>query len=213
MFKSLQICGTSGSGKTTIVRAVMEDCGAEPIEWITYQKRDSKVAGWDANKNGVGKPLIYAGDHPDGYRLYFLGSYETVCGGCDTINGVGIVADVLQYLHDEEASGICIFEGLMHSHMVGTIGAKQKELGSENHQRAFLDTPLDVCLARVIQRRRDRGQSKPFNPANTQKDWPRVQQCQFNCDKQGMVTHTIFYEDAIEGVYQVIQEMINDRNN
>jgi len=195
MFKSLQICGTSGSGKTTVVRALMEDCGAEPIRM---------------NDKGT-KPIIYAGDHPDGYRMYFLGSYETVCGGCDTINGVAVVAQLLQDLHDEEVEDICIFEGLMHSHMVGTIGAKQKELGVENHHRAFLDTPLQVCLDRVVQRRRERGQSKPFNPSNTQKDWPRVQQCQFNCENQGMRTHTIFHTDATEGVYQIIEEMLDVR--
>ena len=202
MFKSLQICGTSGSGKTTVARALMADCGAEPIMWWDNKNK------WTTSARTV-KPIMYAGDHPGGYRMYFLGSYETVCGGCDTINGVALVASLLQHLHDEEAEGICIFEGLMHSHMVGTIGAKQKELGVENHQRAFLDTPLQVCLDRVLQRRKERGQSKPFNPSNTQKDWPRVQQCKFNCDNQGMVTQTVSHEAAIKGVYQIIEEMIN----
>lgn len=199
MFKSLQICGTSGSGKTTIVRALMLVCNAEAIRW---------------NEKGT-KPVMYAGDHPDGTRMYFLGSYETVCGGCDTINGVAVVAQLLQDLHDEGADGICIFEGLMHSHMVGTIGAKQIELGVENHQRAFLDTPLKVCLDRVLQRRAESARLKgklvkPFNTANTQKDWPRVRQCMFNCEKQGIIVHDVFYKSATEAIMQIIEEMFEN---
>jgi thymidylate kinase len=34
---------------------------------------------------------------------------------------------------------------------------------------AFLDTPLSTCISRVRKRRKAAGNTKPFNPENTQK--------------------------------------------
>lgn len=200
MFQSLQVCGTSGSGKTTLVRKLLELSNAEPIRY---------------NHNGK-KPTVYSGLWQD-ERILFLGSYETTCGGCDTIPSVRIVAELLQSLDEENrnASGcedaICIFEGLMISHMVGTVGAMQVNLGLERHHRAYLSTPIGDCLSRVINRRLAAGNNKPFNPLNTQKDWPRVMQCKFNCEKQGFNVHTINYECAWDDFTAILEGMINGR--
>lgn len=169
MFKSLQVCGTSGSGKTTLLKQLLLESTPKVIA-----------------SNSRGKPLVYEGEWRGG-TIFVFGSYESVCGGCDTIPKVGIVADLLTNLHLQQRDGIAVFEGLMISHMIGTVGLCQQELGVERHWRAYLDTELRQCLDNVLARRKERGQTEPFNPTNTQKDWPRVRQSRDNWIKQGGV--------------------------
>lgn len=189
MFKSIQVSGTSGSGKTTLVRHYLESSGAVPLRF-----------------NEKNKPTVYAGLW-EGKPLFFLGHYLTTSGGCDTIPSVKIVASLLQALDNDYGNGICLFEGLMISHMVGTVGAMQVELGVENHVRAFLDTPLDICLARVQGRRDARGNTKPFNPDNTIKDHPRVIAARDNCEKVDIKTFTINYENAVNSLAEIMLQV------
>ena len=189
MIKSLQVCGTSGSGKTTLVRQLYEESNCEPIIWLDTKTKTPTMLV-------TSKPLVSVGEHPDLGRIFVLGSYATVCGGCDTIPSVKIVAQALRDLDASYNGGICVFEGLMISHMIGTVGEAQKELGVERHWRAYLDTELSQCLENVLARRKARGQTKPFNPANTQADWPRVRQSRSNWITQGGTAVNISYENA-----------------
>lgn len=189
MIKSIQICGTSGSGKTSVVRQYIADSVAVPILF-----------------NHKKKPTVYEGRWGD-IPVFFLGSYETTCGGCDTIPSVTIVAELMEYLDNAYSDGVLLFEGLMISHMVGTVGNMQVKLGVERNVRAFLDTPLDVCLARVQARRDAAGNTKPFNPANTIKDHPRVIACRANCEKVGIKTYSIEHNNAYASVNNIFQEL------
>lgn len=193
MFRSLQVCGTSGSGKTTLVRRLLEESNAKVVAH---------------NEKGT-KPIIYEGRYTNGEPIFFMGSYETVCGGCDTIPSVKIVAQILEDMHHETGQGLMVFEGLMISHMIGTVGDMQKSLGMERHWRAYLDTSLHNCLQNVVSRRQERGQTKPFNPTNTQKDWPRVKQSRFNWEVIGGVARTIRYNNAWADFNDHIKELYN----
>jgi GTPase SAR1 family protein len=195
--KSLQICGTSGSGKTTLVRRLMEDSGATVF-----------------STNARGKPLLYTGHLMNPAMMadvFFLGSYEKTCGGCDTIPSVSIVAGMLRELaevtKDYARAPIVIFEGLMISHMLGTVGEAQRELGLERHWRAYLDTELRQCLENVIARRAARGQSKPFNPTNTQNDWPRVRNSREKAIAEGFTVRDLRYEHAYDDCLGVLHEL------
>jgi hypothetical protein len=195
---SLQICGTSGSGKTTAMRSILDKANCRP-----FLKEGNKVRMY--------KGELHSPPHMEKYdpiEIMVLGSYETVCGGCDTIPSVKIVADYLYDLSESEDEGLLLFEGLMLSHMVGTVGEAQKTAPG-HHWRAFLDTPLNVCLDRVLERRKARGMTKPFNPTNTQKDWPRVRQCRENCARQGIPVRDINHRFANEQLESVIWELVD----
>ena len=179
MLKSLQVCGTSGSGKTTLVRRLLDETNITSVRPTPNVKKH--------------KPLMYFGLW-DELPVAIMGSYESTCGGCDTIPSVKIVAGLLEeYQHSQF---VLVFEGLMISHMIGTVGAMQMQLGLNNHWRAYLDTSLEQCLANVQARRDARGITKPFNPENTTKDWPRVRQSKANWEAQGCIAHDIRYDHA-----------------
>lgn len=207
MVKSLQICGTSGSGKTTLVRGLFNQMCPQPIMWLDGNGKDKPYA---IRNTKAKKVAVYEGEHCDQFFL-ILGSYETTCGGCDTIPSVKIVARLLDTINTIPRFNdhVCIFEGLMLSHMIGTVGAKQEELGLQHHWRAYLDTPLNVCLDRVAERRRAAGNTKPFNPANTQKDWPRVRQSRENWMNMGGIHRDIDHADAEVQFHDAIRDLIH----
>jgi hypothetical protein len=169
--------GTSGAGKTTVARHFLHESGAQPIIRV-------------GNKNRIYKGTLY------GVPFYFLGDYTVVCGGCDTIESVHLAADLINQVMNFGGGGILIYEGLMISHMIGTVGAAVKGYG-KRHTMAFLDTPLDTCLARVEERRSHKNNPKPFNPANTIKDWRAVDRCKHNAIQQGFQVITLDHKRAI----------------
>lgn len=140
--------------------------------------------------------MIYHGvfnKHP----IAFLGSYATDCGGCDTIPKVSIVAELLQEIMGSPGEGIVFYEGLMISHMIGTVGAAVRPYETR-HIMGFLDTPLDVCIERVKARRLARGNDKPFDPKRTlTKDYVAVGQAKRNATIQGFRVVDIGYESAL----------------
>ncbi len=137
----IQIRGTSGSGKTTVMREVMDLMG----DW------NAKIV------EGRKKPLYYrsCSDWPD---TVVLGHYEeSACGGCDTIGSAPKVVDLIQ----EVKAKVILCEGLLLSEDVKW--AKQME----DLHVVFLTTSLEECLRRITKRRKDAGNDKPLNPKNT----------------------------------------------
>lgn len=135
----IQIRGTSGSGKTTVVKQVMNYLGGWDYYYIAGRK----------------KPLYYY--HRD---VTILGHYESPCGGCDTIGSARAIYNLIQCLPDTR-SKIVLCEGLLLSEDV------KWSLQLPDLRAVFLTTPLETCLAQIQSRRQSRGNAKPLNPANT----------------------------------------------
>lgn len=199
MTVSYQIRGTSGSGKTTAARAVMAEMpNLTTLKWGPVDKKGKltfleRQVGW----------------HPRLGNVSILGSYKNTNGGCDTIHSVKYVAQMLRELMEESSLDLVLFEGLMISHMLGTVGQAQLELGPERCVLAFLDTPLETCLERVQQRRLAAGNTKPFNPANTTKDWPRVHQSARNAILAGYTVTTLDHTRAVECALDQMEALVN----
>jgi adenylylsulfate kinase-like enzyme len=187
MSYSYQIRGTNGTGKTTIVRKLLQEFHCLPHE---HSGRKVRVYRGDALETPV----------------YILGSYETDCGGCDTIPSVQEVADLLRKYMAEPGS-LTIFEGLMISHMLGTVGAAQEQIGKDRCVLAYLDTPLEVCIERVVDRRLARGDLRSFNPRNVITDHGRVWQNKLRADKLGYRTKVISHKDAYNEVLRDVYEL------
>lgn len=142
----LKVHGTSGAGKTTAVRDFMEFGEVTPL-------------GPDRRR-----PEAYRVDVPSlKHPVYILGPYENKCGGMD---GVTSVAEQIRLIHHYAELGHVIYEGLLMSTYFGKIGMEMQRYGKQ-HIWAFLDTPIEVCIERIKQRRLAAGNTKPLNERNT----------------------------------------------
>jgi hypothetical protein len=98
----INIRGTSGSGKSTIVKALLMTRLAVPI----YSTLGLK--------------------HPEAYRapnqLHIIGPYNVPTGGCDAVVGRLGIQGCVQLLEKYVTRGDLIFEGLIISSMWGAVG-------------------------------------------------------------------------------------------
>ena len=143
----LRLSGTFGSGKTTAVRKFIEDYPSETL------MGGKKIMGYriDLTSLDVEKPL------------FIVGKYDNVCGGTDSINTQLEVAERIIKAH---ALGHVLYEGALVS--ASGLGGKVTQITEETGCTvyAFLDTPQDKCIDRVINRRLTAGNTKEFNPKN-----------------------------------------------
>jgi hypothetical protein len=140
----IQIRGTSGSGKTWVMRRVMESLGG----WTSYYQP------------GRQKPLYY------GRRgVIVLGHYDSPCGGCDNIGSAAQVYELTKQMIDPDPSRVIVQEGLLLSED-SKWGRKLLEEGHDL-RAVFLSTPLEECLGNIRRRREEAGNEKPLNEKNT----------------------------------------------
>ncbi|HZP69242.1 MAG TPA: hypothetical protein VFB29_04800 [Pseudolabrys sp.] len=122
--------GTSGSGKTTIVRRLIANYDAKPVYGMLGWRQPEAI-----------KLLRPA-------PLYALGPYPAA--GCDAVASALGVEGVIRLLEKYAARGDVIFEGLIISSMFGAIGAWLRD-----HPPAIiavLDVGLDECRAGLSER-------------------------------------------------------------
>lgn len=158
MSRILQIRGTHGSGKSTLVRSVMDEHFSMTPIYVEGRKRPLKYHG--SHRFWVGPP-----------SLVVPGSYENATGGCDTISEIAVIFDVVK----EAARTGCnvLFEGILAQHSAGRV-VELRDLGHELVV-VVLDTSLEECIASVRQRRAERGDERPFSTDNVEKEWKGVQ--------------------------------------
>lgn len=180
----INIRGTHGSGKSTIVKRFLDKF--EPEELGDNPK----------------KPEGYELDLGLNRNLLVVGSYKTACGGCD---GIQPYADIWPRVLDYSNYGHVLFEGALVSSSYGNIGRASEQFGNE-FVFAFLDTPLDVCLERIVERRRKRGNTKPLDPKNTEHKYNSIQksinkiQNEFN-----RRVEIVDYKNAYEQILRMFQ--------
>ncbi len=136
----INIRGSSGSGKSTVIRKLMSEYGTVAQYGMLGPKR------------------------PEAYQLrdlhdiddtFILGPYLSNCGGCDAI---GSMDKLLKLLYKYNARGHVIFEGLIISSMYGSIGEALEPFG-RNALIAFLSTSEARCRAQLV-KRQESGRAK-----------------------------------------------------
>jgi uridine kinase len=163
--KIIKLHGCSGAGKTTVIRQFMITC---------------ILTGEQAA--GPNKILYYRYSHPAITEpIFVLGSYISICGGLDTIADAQTVMDLIDKLHPQ---GHVLMEGLLASTYYGKMGEHSKQFG-DDYIYAFLDTPIDVCLERVIARRAAANNTRKFNPDLTRDKWKTINTLRYKLIAQG----------------------------
>lgn len=144
----INLRGTSGSGKSTIVKELMGH----------YQHRVPMFVA------GRQRPISYMLVDPNYNGLYVIGHYETACGGCDTISSLD---QVYHYVTQAAGSGChVLYEGIMASGEYQRC-VKLHEAFPGQVAVVVLDVPIDLCLAGVQERRLARGNDTPLKPERT----------------------------------------------
>jgi thymidylate kinase len=138
----INLRGTNGAGKTSVVWSLMGRCPHKPI----YGALGSRL------------PEAYV-LMPELSPVYLIGPYLTPNGGCDRVMPFALIPQLIETYAQQ---GHVIFEGLLMSTFYGEIGRMIME--TQNSVVMFLDTPLDVCIKRVKARRKMAGNFRPFNP-------------------------------------------------
>ena len=173
----INVRGTGGSGKSTLVRQVMARYPHVEPEFILGRKRP------------IGYVCARAG-FPD---LYVIGSYETPTGGCDTI---GTPAQAFAIVDERARQGDdVLFEGII-------VQDSLRRLIELNQAHAgvvvvFLNVPLDVCLASIATRRIERGTVKALNPRNTTNRARTVERSMAKIAAAGITNHWAGREEAL----------------
>jgi hypothetical protein len=177
----IQVRGTSGSGKSTVMRRVMERLGNWKPHYTEWRK----------------KPLWYNLVEEGGPKVVVLGHYETLCGGCDTIGSARQVYEVIQLLPQET---VVLCEGLLLSEDV-KWSSQLKGL-----RIVYLTTPLEDCLKNIEKRRKLVGNHKPVNPANTTNRVRIIDKSRFRLREMGISCVQVTVEQAVSLLVQWVQE-------
>lgn len=153
----LKILGPSGAGKTSVVRTMF---GASDLVTPVTS------CGPPGTKL---KTVGYTMGHPP-KMIYVPGSYESNCGGVDTIGTAQQVMDDVDGWADK-----CdvIFEGLLQSTYYGKMGGWSKRYG-QDFIYVWLNTPLEVCMARLQKRREENGTTRALNVPQAEAKWASV---------------------------------------
>lgn len=151
----VSIRGTHGSGKSTVVRKILDK----------YPHGEITEAAMTASGKPKTRTVGYVVQLTPEQQLLVVGPYHTACGGCDAVQPYSDIWEIV-YTYGLSMNRHVLLEGALVSSSYGTIGKNMSEC-SHDAVFAFLDTPLERCLERIKQRRAAKGNYEPLNPHNT----------------------------------------------
>lgn len=184
----INIRGTSGSGKSHIVRAIMDQCTGREPDFVEGRRR----------------PLFYTMWQPTAPRpevLAVIGHYETPCGGCDTIPSLDRIYEVIRKQVDNGFD--VIYEGLLLSAEVNRAVA----LGNDFNMAVIaLDVPLQECIDSVNKRRWAKNPDKPgVNPKNTEAKWKQTRRALERIGEAGIPTYSLKRDAALRMIPELLK--------
>ena len=192
----IAIKGTNGSGKSSVVRSLIAYLGKAAT--LRFNQRESG----------------YRCRYGDG-ALFVLGKYKTACGGLDSsFSYKGAADDVMLCLDTLAAKGHVVCEGLIAVSNYGFARVtrfvdEQKAKG--NHVIfARLDTPVELCVQRVRERRRLAGNPKPFNPEHLLEKHEALLCIQEKLGQAGCDARILPHEEPLQTLLRWFEERKSD---
>jgi hypothetical protein len=180
----INIRGTSGSGKSTIVKKLLD--------------------------KHYHRPLLDAADNIDGYFIpsnnidklstVVIGPYNKPTGGCDNISPL---SDVFESVYTESGYHV-IFEGLLVSRSKGRVIDLWNLLDKKDLHIIHLTTSLEECLKGIEARRLAKGNVKPVNPFRTEETYTRVAKITRDLEFLGIPTYYLSREQALPKIEELL---------
>jgi hypothetical protein len=158
----IQIRGTFGSGKTTVVKGLIKR-----FKKLGGKEKMVKYAGVDfahefTGVEGSKKPIIVLGRYSD-----------MACSGADSLSWKGVQAQIHAFVREKIRTHHVILEGVMSHSGKYILMAQEFEKDGIRARFFSMSTPLAKCHDRVMSRRRKRwiatgckGELKPLNPVS-----------------------------------------------
>lgn len=169
----VNIRGTSGSGKSTLAREVMKLYGGDRLNFKEEGRR-----------RPLGYLLRAVGRRP----LAVLGSYESTCGGCDTIS---CYARIFALIRESHSTGCNVLaEGLLLSEETARTIALHRE--GFPLVVVHMDVDVERCIEDVKARRAAAGNERPLNEDNTRRRVGVIQRAVAKLEAAGV---TVFRGD------------------
>lgn len=185
MGRVIDIRGTHGSGKSFV-----------PKQFILAHEDVRAV---------LGRPMTYEGSEGVmGYyipkeNLYILGKYHNACGGCD---GIKTQAEIKARVDAALADGMNVMlEGILVAH---TFGPWSEFARGKDWHFCILDTPLDMCISRVNDRRAVAGKGPLQDTKNIVRDWYRTRQLYKMFLDAGHQAHWVEHEHVMSQIVEVL---------
>lgn len=178
----IQIRGTSGSGKTWVMKEFMKGYDWEP-EFKPPRK----------------KPLLYRTWLTPNKTMVVLGHYEAACGGCDTIGSCPNIFELIGDLPDDD---IIVCEGLLLSEDVKWTSQVEDQVVV-----IYLSTSVETCIEQIKSRRLLVGNDKPLNETNTRN---RVNVIKKSREKLKRFAHVKIKNAAARQAPKLLDRIINN---
>lgn len=172
----IQIRGTSGSGKSTVMRKVMEHFTLQPVHRPPRKK-----------------PLYYKDDN---HHLVVVGHYESPCGGGDTIGSARQVAELIQELvlwKHVLAEGLLLSEDVKWTEKMRDVRV------------VFLHVGVEQCLANIRKRRAATGNEKELNEKNTRGRVPTIERARVKLIAAGIPCYRLTSAQAVKQIVKWIK--------
>lgn len=184
MKKILKLAGTNGSGKSTVAHSLLR---MYPHRTLLEEK---------------GKPMLTLIELPRGCKLVLIGPYHTQCGGCDGIQPYSDNLRLLRMAVRLQPTSDVLMEGLLIAGM-GSLGKCMLEVKTHSSVFATMDTPLEVCVDRVNQRRAARGKPPLESISNIEAKYRATQRSHLTLTEQGFTTQLISHKRPVRDVLSI----------
>lgn len=180
----INLRGTNGSGKTTIIMKLMKKFGVKPLE------EDGKVWGYKLRTPNK--------------KVFIVGKYETPTGGCDGISKLDEVCRRVAVM--ARMGDVVLFEGFLISGLTSRFVSLAKGVPTHKFKFVILDTPVEKCIKRTIKRRQARGNLKHFDPKNLRQKFQAVDSSRKYLEREGMDVRVVNHKKAFNTIVDWIRE-------
>jgi hypothetical protein len=196
---AINIRGTGGSGKSTLVRKLIDLYPNHANILEEKRKRAMATCHWFGDKL-KDSPAV----RPPG--LFVPGHYETDCGGCDTVKTVDKVYDLVRASALWDGNNV-LYEGIMVMDDVTRAVAFDQDLKKAGGRLVVvsLTTTIDECLAGIRQRRgAEKEAAKPLNEKNTRDRMKRQENSLHRLKQAGVELRKLSREDAFLQIRELL---------
>ena len=185
----INLRGTSGAGKSTVARKIID---LYPVVTPNFGHKPK----------GKRPVSLFLSGAANATPLYVLGHYEIVCGGGDTVSSLGrdVIYGWMKEARDQGAD--VLFEAVTLSDDYTRTYELMK--GYEGLV-INLKTPIEECLRRVLSRRAEAGNVKPFNATITRKRVDAISNACYRLKQSGIPVENLDADSAFVRIRRLLR--------